>query len=65
MPVLFKILRDKLIARVLGDTEVLTVQTSGDRLAVMTTTDIVVLGTQVVMHLCEVSLLVGSISVAK
>ncbi len=40
-------------------------QTSGDGLTVVLTTDVVELSTQVVVHLCEVSLLVGSLGIAE
>ena len=54
-----------LIAGILGDTEVLAAQARGDGLAVVLAADVVVLGTQVVVHLGEVSLLVGGVGIAE
>ena len=57
--------RNILISGVLGDAEILTVQTRGDGLAVVLTTNVVILGHEVVMYLGEVGLLISVVGVAE
>ena len=57
-PLLFRSMCS-LIARVLGDTEVFTAEARWDGLAVVLTTYVVVFSFEVVVHLSEVSFLIG------
>ena len=54
-----------LVARILRNAEILTMQTSRNRLTVMATADVVVLGTQMVVYLGEISLLVSGIGITE
>ena len=54
-----------LVAWILGNAEILAVQTCGDGLTVVLTANIVIFGHEVVVYLGEVGFLIGIVSIAK
>ena len=57
--------RNILISGVLGDAKVFAMKACRDWLAVVLTTDVIILGHEVVVYLGEVGFLIGIVSIAK
>ena len=65
MDALYMIPYWRLVTRVLGNAEILAMKARGDGLTIVLTTNIVILGHEVVVYLGEVGFLISIVGIAK